>query len=405
MRRSHKGVAVLASCTAVLAASTAHAANPPCDNTGLAGTVIYVGGSSAAKPMLKQVSGTLAKLSSPIRVIYQSLGSCAGLTDITTDTKESTTGVYWDESNNLQELSCDPPQGGSALDVAVSDVFPTSCTNITLKGNQQDNQGSAQVFMFITSPSSKENVVSEEAAFVAYGWGGNTHVVDPWNDNAYVFLRDPAKSGTYSMLAKLLALDPAKEKGTIPGAGKTPDIVNAVHAADSTKPDASIGVVSADYGDANRSGNSAVKILAYQDKGAACGFYPDSGGTTFDKINVRTGLYPFWGPIHFIADKSPKAEVATLLSFFTREGLSDANKKQMIDNEVAAFTVPQCAMKVKHTAETSPGASLNLTPYDSPEPCGCYYEFKATGTTSCTACTDDGPCGGGKCRYGYCEAK
>ncbi len=401
-------VAIVAS--AITLTSVAARAAVTCDNVGLPGTVIYVAGSSAAKPMLKQVSKTLATQNSPIRLVYISLGSCAGLSDITTNTKESTTGVYWDETNGNAEQSCTEPNGGATVDVAVSDVFPTSCSNITLQTNQKDFQGSVQVFSFIVPASSKQNVISNEAAFVTYGWGGATNVVDTWSDPSYIFKRDPSKSGTYSMLAKLLNLDPNKMKGTIPGAGKTPDIVNAVYAADAQKPDAAIGVVSEDYADANRPGSSSttpVKILAYQDKGVACGFYPDSTKSAFDKMNVRNGSYPFWGPIHFVTNVTgsdpTKPEVKTMLSFFTRAGLDAASSQAMIDNEVAAFTVPQCAMKVSRTTETSPGASLAITAYDPPAPCGCYYDFKATGATSCTPCTTT--CQTGVCRYGYCEAK
>jgi hypothetical protein len=63
--------------------------------------------------------------------------------------------------------------------------------------------------------------------------------------------------------------------------------------------------------------------------------------------------------------------------------------------------VPDCAMKVKRDFE---GGDLSL--YTPAAPCGCYYEATVPGgSTSCTKCTDDGPCGTGKCRYGYCEAK
>ncbi len=388
-----------------------------CDSTGLGGTVIYVGGSSASKPMLKQVSKTLATetvndagTGGPIRLIYISLGSCAGLTDITGNLLEKSTGTYWDETNGNAELSCLPGDGnGANLDVAASDVYATSCSNITLLSTQKDFTGSVQIFSFVVAQHSKQNVISSEAAFVTYGFGGASNTVDSWNDTNYIFKRDPTKSGTYSMLAKLLNLSPAKINGTIPGAGKTPDILNAVYAADAAKPDASLGVLSQDYVDANRVGSSSttpVKALAFQDKCSACGYYPDSTKSAFDKKNVRNGSYPFWGPIHFIANTDQggnpvKPEVANLLSFFTRQGLSDANKKAMIDNEVAAFTVPQCAMTVTRSAEVSPGTPP--TAFTPAEPCGCYYEFKATGTTSCTACTST--CNTGVCRYGYCEAQ
>jgi hypothetical protein len=52
------------------------------------------------------------------------------------------------------------------------------------------------------------------------------------------------------------------------------------------------------------------------------------------------------------------------------------------------------------------GANLSL--YAPPEPCACYFDAKvAQGTTKCATCTgtDDTPCGGGKCRRGYCEVR
>jgi hypothetical protein len=58
-------------------------------------------------------------------------------------------------------------------------------------------------------------------------------------------------------------------------------------------------------------------------------------------------------------------------------------------------------MKVKRDFD---GGNLSL--FDPDEPCGCYFEKNVpSGSTTCTVCTDNGPCGTGKCRHGYCEAK
>ena len=42
-----------------------------------------------------------------------------------------------------------------------------------------------------------------------------------------------------------------------------------------------------------------------------------------------------------------------------------------------------------------------------PAPCGCYFDFKATGATACTACTSNGDCPTNSpvCRYGFCEVQ
>ncbi len=418
MRLVHYGFTCAAALGVLAVASDASAANPKCDaptvmgsSTVLPGTIVYFTGSTASKPMVKQVSQLLAARSSPIRMIYQGVGSCQGLSDFTTGTKEPKTGTYWDETNGNAELACDPPDvAGINPDVAISDVFPASCNGVTVSATQKDFTGSAQTFNFVVPPSSKENSISMEAALVVFGFGGMTTTIAPWSDPAYIFLRDPTKSGTYAMTTKLLGISATKMKGTIPAAGGSADILAAVHNADATNPNAGIGILSSDWADANRTGANAVKILAYQHKAAACGLYPDSKKGALDKLNVRTGGYPFWGPLHYVTTvdgggNPASPTVAAALSYFTRNGVTDdATLKSMIDYEVAGFTVPQCAMKVKRTAEVAP-ADAGLVPYDPPAPCGCYYEFKATGATSCSAC--GAGCSGATpvCRFGYCEAK
>jgi hypothetical protein len=58
-------------------------------------------------------------------------------------------------------------------------------------------------------------------------------------------------------------------------------------------------------------------------------------------------------------------------------------------------------MKVTRDHE---GGDLSL--YQPAEPCGCYYESQNGHLpASCQACTGDGTCGGGKCRFGFCEER
>src|SRR5438270_8421519 len=104
MRPVNYGVSFAAALGILLAAKGASAANPPCNApvaqgsaTVLPGTLVYFTGSTASKPMIKQVSQLLATRGTPIRIIYQGVGSCQGLSDFTTGTKEPKTGTYWDE--------------------------------------------------------------------------------------------------------------------------------------------------------------------------------------------------------------------------------------------------------------------------------------------------------------------
>ena len=58
-----------------------------------------------------------------------------------------------------------------------------------------------------------------------------------------------------------------------------------------------IGILTAAVAQDNR---ATVKVLAYQDVGGKCAVFPDSSETTNDKANVRSGLYPIWGPLHLL---------------------------------------------------------------------------------------------------------
>jgi ABC-type phosphate transport system substrate-binding protein len=392
--------------TTLCTSGLAHAANPSCAALGVPGTPVYLAGSSAVKPVLKELSATLAALpAAPVRVIYQSVSSCTGLSDVATAKGETATGTWWDDAGT--ERACDVDAvAGQVPDIGLSDVYASTCDSVTVPANFKDFKGPVQVMTFIAPPSSKETAISAEAALVVFGFGGVGTTVAPWTDKAFLIQR-PDTSGTRRMIGKAIGLEIGKWRGTEKkGSG---DVLSAVHNADATAPNAGLGILAADFADTNRSGASAIKMLAFQPKGENCSYFPDSSSTTFDKSNVRSGTYPIWGPLHLVAKADNgttpnSAAAATVVSYFTRTGLDVASKKKMIDNEVAAHTIPWCAMKVTREGEVGVGATTAFAP---DEPCGCYFELKANGAaaSSCKTCADDTTCGAGKCRYGYCEAK
>jgi hypothetical protein len=68
---------------------------------------------------------------------------------------------------------------------------------------------------------------------------------------------------------------------------------------------------------------------------------------------------------------------------------------------ISVGLVPQCSMNVSRTSE---GGDLALSP--SATPCDCFFESQVgTAPAACVVCADDTPCGGGKCRHGFCEAR
>jgi hypothetical protein len=73
--------------------------------------------------------------------------------------------------------------------------------------------------------------------------------------------------------------------------------------------------------------------------------------------------------------------------------------QSLIDNIIGASEVPQCAMQVVRSGEISDFATQTGLR------CGCYFDFKTTGQTSCRACqsASDCPADHSACNYGYCE--
>jgi len=234
----------------------------------------------------------------------------------------------------------------------------------------------------------------------------------------------------------------------------------AISTATGTNTDSTIGILSAQFvlqsnakAVVDGGTGKTIKTLAFQAKGQSCGFYPDSVANSGDKLNVRQGRYAIWGPAHLVtnvgADGNPTgvhaaAATAVLNSFIATgcEGAacppgsanllgaadggisgadasvslipSEALKTAVIDAESAPSggVIPWCAMQVtRGNVEAGPEAS-----YQPSEPCGCYFEKKATGATVspyCHACpngdSDCAPEGGTSaypvCRNGYCEVK
>ena len=241
----------------------------------------------------------------------------------------------------------------------------------------------------------------------------------PWNVPANIFTRS---ASSYANL--FVALDtgvPAARvatKGTVEATnGAT---LTALNALNSTSPETGIGFLSGEVADGSR---SQVKTLAYQHTGQSCGYTPDSDSTSaFDKINVRNGEYWLWSPIHIFAEVNASKAIldpgtASLVGWVTGS-VSPPTGLDVFAAELAAYTVPQCAMNAWRDTDLGP-----LYSYADPASCACKYDF-ATSTASalrpasCTTCTQDSDCSvthhcgrvgppvtgdGGGPNVGYCE--
>jgi hypothetical protein len=344
----------------------------------------------------------MAQQTPPVTIVYFGAGSCAGVDAILSGTPIMGSGTTalstWD--TNGVEQKCDvTAAGGVVAHVGISDVFAQTCFQLPggLPASVSDVLGPVQAMTFITHRSSTEKSISAEAAYYVYGFGG-TSMVPPWTFEGLIFKRD-ALSGTQAMIATAIGVPPDRWKGT--ATTSSGDLVT--HVATANFPDQSIGIVSAEVAQENR---TLVRVLAYQNFGQTCALFPDSNEGANDKVNVRSGQYPIWGPLHLLVRLNSSgypanAKAGEVIGYLagTRPALPGLD---LVKIEAQRHAVPQCAMRVRRAQEMGP--AMALAPVGA---CGCYYEKVATGATSCKACASAAECPASApaCSYGYCEAQ
>jgi ABC-type phosphate transport system substrate-binding protein len=406
-------VGALAALLPVMAAATAEAA----DCTTLPQPV-FIAGSSAVKPFLAGVAAELSALASPVTVVYiNGKGSCDGVNFMVPATSTLATGTVsiWSKGTDGKPVeasgsaACDLPSTGIAVDIGVSDVFATTCPNVTgLPATVKDFLGPIQTMTFVVPKKSTQPSISAEAAYLTFGLGADGET--PWTDTTKMYIR-PTSSGTLQMLAKAINVPAAKWQGTSKKPDNTSfgsgDVLAALNALQATgtqgDADIGIGILATDLVDKNR---ATIRALPYQHYGQTCGFLPDSSDTSADKQNTRDGHYMVWGPLHMItpvtAGQPTKAGAKVVIDYLTGavEPAFD-----LIDTEAKLGVVPDCAMRVSRDSEVGP-----LSSYMPPKSCECKFVSSATGTAvpdGCMTCTTSANCPSSKpaCNYGFCEVR
>jgi hypothetical protein len=369
-----------------------------CTSVGFTNAV-YVEGSTAADSVIKALGPALAMATPPIQIVYVSggtVGSCDGVDAIVTGATTSANATYWNSTGVTQTCS----NANQAVDVGISDVFPTSCPSITsdMLTNVGDFPGPVQSMNFVVPAGATENSISADAAYLTVGLGANGGT--PWNNPAGWAFRN-FNSGTETMIAAAINVPTAKwplaaDKG---GSGA---VVTAIGAA-TTPADATIGILASNQADSNR---TTIKRLAFQGYDQTCAYYPDSSYASKDKANVRDGTYKIWGPSHILAKTTVGAATGQAKALIdVLEGTTVVTGVDIVNLEINANTTPQCAMHVKRTSEL--GTPVTFTPDTS---CGCYFDSikgDAAAMAACTACTTPTTCPASApaCNHGFCEVK
>jgi ABC-type phosphate transport system substrate-binding protein len=377
----------------------AHAqeAPPTCASLGFTNPV-YLAGSTAVQSVINAIGPKLATAATPVQLVYTSAGSCDGVNTIVGGLKLSSNASYWDASGTLGTCSLN----AQAIDIGLADVFPTSCPDITADAlaGIGDFGGPVQSMNFAVPAAASATSISASAAYLTIGLGA-TGGTDWPKPELYAFRN--FQSGTETMIAKAINV-PTSKWPAAADKGSAGNVVTALKTP--TGPaDQTIGILASNQTDDNR---DTIKRLAFQGYDQTCAYYPDSSLSSKDKANVRDGTYAIWGPLHMLTkvdtggvptDPQAKALLDIMLDKAPVTGVD------IVDLEITANTVPQCAMHVQRTSEL--GAPTAYVPDTS---CSCYFDSKRGDASACTACTTETaatvcPAGHKACNHGYCEVK
>jgi hypothetical protein len=371
---------------------------------------IHGSGGSAGTPLIKRVATKLAAANPPITVIYYDGGSaCQAMTDLgataATQPALAKNATYWKADGS--SATCVYPAGSTVTaDWGSMAQEPTTCQGVTaLPPTVSDATGPISGFSIIVPNGSSEYAISAEAIYYIYGIGiGNGHDVAPWLVPGAVASRGSA-SAAGLLLAKAASI-PASRSLTLQytdvktNGGAVAHVTTAAAAVQN--PNAAIGFCSTETVTALNP--PTVRTLAFKAQGQDYAYGPDSSATSPDKKNLREGRYFLWNPHHFFAVKSQltaKPYLQQFIDIVTSKAELPAGSGTFLDLQIANGNVPQCAMHVTRSGDMGPLAS-----FQPEHSCGCYYDYKTTGKTSCKACATTADCGSGfECNVGYCEVK
>jgi hypothetical protein len=403
-------------------------ATPPACNDPSLQNPIYINSGDTQVPVLHRLGKKLRVQTdatpspSPFTIVYIPNGSCTNIANQYTPkfTPGTAGGPFYIPSDPTFDVTAKTAcpcvnVAGTKPDLAITIVAPdnVSCpTNpATPPAGINVTKGPVQGMTFVvpydssTSAGSSQRAITAEEAYLVMGLGAENAQVPPWSDSHYIFGR-PATKGTQVSIGASILVPAAKWRLlTANMIDQSSDLASMV-AGLTSDPNAEkvLGILGTEIYDKNR---GKIHALAFRGFNQHHAWWPDSKLSTTDKQNVRDGHYLLWSYVQYLAPTTARAGAQEIIDALTGKQQSisyndgAAQTADPIDDVIASGLVPQCAMKVQRPG----GEGSDLSLYDAPAPCSCYFDFKATGATTCTGCSGSNPCASGTCRRGYCEAK
>jgi hypothetical protein len=370
-------------------------------DAGASPPVVYIEGANAVGPFIAPLQQALSVDSSPINVVYIGDGGCTGAKNFFTNSPigSKPAPIYYageTEGTCVLPTTGGPGGGPPVADIGASDVYAPTCGTLpggSLPQGVEDFLGPIQPMIFVVPSASTQRSISLDAAYFVFGFGSDSGVA-PWTVNSSIYRRNTT-SATQAMLAVGIGVPLSSWAGvdatSLPinaGLSGAAAVINAMEV--DPNPQQVIGILA----DTNMDPTTAthINILAYKASDQSCGYYPDSTATAHDKANVRDGHYSLWGPLHFFVhvdgnEVPTNPNVARVISLIAGTGALPG--VDLIQVEAQTNLIPACAMRVSRSAELGPLAS-----YAPTGACNCYFDYVATGASSCTRCSKASDCPG-----------
>jgi len=378
---------------------------------------IVVIGAKDFEPVLQRFAVKISAEATPATIIVVAGGgavngtSCGGLKAFIdrTDFGGLPGRYYVQDGDDITAKSC-ILAAGQAADVAISEVFYETCSNVPQPKPAEivDLLGPVQTMVFVVPAppfGAYTTFLTYDEARTIYGCGVSSArvVAGALTDPENVFCRDAA-SGVQLTLARNLGT--SESTVLAPGCTWTADDAKLAYSLSKACDPSDLTCVAAPryaLGFVNKNAVDRLinpAALAFQALHQTQAFFPDSSQTATDRRNVRDGHYPLWSYVHLIAKTtSMSPQVSDLIGWITGAKRSPKVEPALI--EIGAGLTPQCAMKVRRTSDGGP-----LSPYSPPQTCTCAFEALSTQTTpaACIPCGSDSACPcGSTCQYGFCE--
>jgi hypothetical protein len=388
--------------------------------------VLYMSGSSNFPPLLAKLAPAISQSLAanglpPIAPVFKTTSSCAGVQAVYPDqTKPATTSRSYYPAHLIHDPTSptdsypqyfDPVTGqlarcslgpaGAPVDIGESEIFPETCSMTRDDINVSETLGPKLAILFVAPAYTDQKVISSEAAREVFGSGG----LSPWTVPSLFYVRG-AGTATLQLVSNQIGVSPNKFWGIDQGTAQAlAENLGSIFEASVARE--AIGLLGADFYDRNRAN---LKALAFQATDQDCAYTPDSNSNSViipkDKINVRDGHYPIWGPVHLFGVKINGQALTSAVTNFA--GLFGAPRLPvvMLDAFIDASFVPDCAMKVRRESELGPMTST--APVVS---CGCHFDSRVNPKPNfvppgCTPCLDNSDCvspSKPECIYGFCE--